>query len=225
MKVHLQGVYKYVETEAGSLKILENINLTVDHGEFITIMGPSGSGKSSLLFLMGCLDVPSFGGIYFDDVEVSGESESMKEQVRLHHVGFVFQNYNLLPTLTVIENILLPMQLANTFPSERNQRAETLLRLAGLESKMHLKVNCLSGGQQQRVAIARALANSPGLILADEPTGNLDGRSGKEIMEVLRSIHKNQQVTLVMVTHDPKIASYADRVYYLDDGKLRTTVF
>lgn len=225
MKIVLQGLYKYIETEAGSIRVLENVNLTVEQGEFIAIMGPSGSGKSTLLYHLGCLDTPSFGHIFLDEVDISEEPEVIREQIRLHHIGFIFQNYNLLPTLTVIENIMLPMQLAGTFRGERETRAASLLRLVNLEQKADERVANLSGGQQQRVAIARAMANNPGTILADEPTGNLDGKSGKEVMDVLHSIHENQRVTLIMVTHDPKIASYADKIYYLDDGKLRSTVF
>ncbi len=225
MKIRLQGVYKYFETPAGSIRVLENINLEVNHGEFIAIMGPSGSGKTTLLYHIGCLLTPSFGHIYLDDVDVTNEPESILEQIRLHHIGFIFQNYNLLPTLTVVENVMLPMQLAGTFKGERRQRAESLLRIVGLENKMDEKVIKLSGGQQQRVAIARSLANAPGVVLADEPTGNLDGKTSKEIMEFINSVHENQKVTMVLVTHDPKIASYADKIYYLDDGKLRTTVF
>jgi putative ABC transport system ATP-binding protein len=225
MKITLQGVYRYIESEAGSIRVLENINMSVEQGEFIAIMGPSGSGKSTLLYQIGCLDAPSFGHIYLDEVDISEEQETIREQIRLHHIGFIFQNYNLLPTLTVIENVMLPMQLANTFNKERRARAGALLRLVNLENKADEKVTALSGGQQQRVAIARAMANNPGTILADEPTGNLDGKSGKEIMEVIHSIHENQKITLIMVTHDPKIASYADKIYYLDDGKLRATVF
>ncbi len=225
MKVTLTGLYKYIETQAGSVRILENINLAIDNGQFIAIMGPSGSGKTTLLLLMGCLDSPSFGHIHFNEMEVTNQPESVLEQVRLHHVGFVFQNYNLLPTLTVVENVMLPMQLGNTFPTKRRARAESLLRVVGLEKKIEEQVSKLSGGQQQRVSIARALSNNPGLILADEPTGNLDAKSSKEVMDVFKSIHEKQEATLIMVTHDPKIASYADKVFYLDDGILRNTVF
>lgn len=225
MKITLQGVHKYIESESGSIKVLENINLTVEQGEFIAIMGPSGSGKSTLLYHIGCLDNPTFGHIYLDEVDVSEEPEVIREQIRLHHIGIIFQNYNLLPTLTVIENVLLPMQLSGTYKGERYSRASALLRLVNLEEKADERVTNLSGGQQQRVAIARAMANNPGTILADEPTGNLDGKSGKEVMEVLHSIHENQRITMIMVTHDPKIASFADKIYYLDDGQLRTTVF
>lgn len=225
MKITLQGVYKYIETQAGSIKVLENINLELEQGEFMAIMGPSGSGKSTLLYQIGCLDIPSFGHIFLDEVDISQEPESIREQIRLHHIGFVFQSYNLLPTLTVIENIMLPMQLAGTHKGERKSRAASLLRLVNLADKENEKPTNLSGGQQQRVAIARAMANDPGTILADEPTGNLDGKSGKEVLEVLHSLHDNQRISLVLVTHDPKVASYADKIFYLDDGKLRSTVF
>ena len=225
MKIVVKGLYKYHESEAGSVKILENVNVVIEQGDFVAIMGASGSGKSTLLYHLGCLDIPSFGQILLDDVDISQEPETIREQIRLHHIGFVFQSFNLLPTLTVLENIMLPMQLAGAYKSERLNRAMSLLRLVNLEEKANEKVTVLSGGQQQRVAIARAMANNPGTILADEPTGNLDGKSSKEVMEVIHSIHENQKITIVLVTHDPKIASYADKIYYLDDGKLRSTVF
>ncbi len=225
MKIVVKGLYKYHESEAGSIKILENVNVVIEQGDFVAIMGASGSGKSTLLYHLGCLDIPSFGQILLDDVDISQEPETIREQIRLHHIGFVFQSFNLLPTLTVLENIMLPMQLAGAYKSERLNRAMSLLRLVNLEEKANEKVTVLSGGQQQRVAIARAMANNPGTILADEPTGNLDGKSSKEVMEVIHSIHENQKVTIVLVTHDPKTASYADKIYYLDDGKLRSTVF
>ena len=225
MNIVVKGLYKYFESEAGSVKVLENVNVTIEQGEFSAIMGPSGSGKSTLLYHLGCLDIPSFGQVLLDDVDISQEPESIREQIRLHHIGFIFQSFNLLPTLSVVENIMLPMQLAGTYKGEQLNRARSLLRLVNLEEKVNEKVTVLSGGQQQRVAIARAMANNPGTILADEPTGNLDGKSGKEVMEVIHSIHENQKITLVLVTHDPKIASYADKIYYLDDGKLRSTVF
>jgi putative ABC transport system ATP-binding protein len=237
MKINLRNLYKYFETPAGQHRVLERVNLDVEKGRFICIMGPSGTGKSTLLFLIGCLDTPSFGNIFLDDVDVSEESESVRERIRLHHIGFIFQNYNLLPTLTVMENVLLPMQLAGsmkrkvhstnwvTNPVEWANRAQTLLRLVDLDKKTDDRVTNLSGGEQQRVAIARALANSPGLLLADEPTGNLDSSASKQIMEVLRAIHKSQKLSIILVTHDPKIASYADQIYYLDEGKLRSTVF
>ncbi len=224
MRVHVKGVHKYWDAASGKLRVLENVDLKVDKGEFIAIMGPSGSGKSTLLFLLGCLDLPTFGHILLDDVDVTEEPETVRERVRLHHIGFIFQNYHLMPTLDALENVILPMQLSGVKRSEREARGLSLLRLVGLEGRSDEPVNNLSGGQQQRVAIARALSNLPGLILADEPTGNLDGRSSKEVMDVIRTVNENQDITTIMVTHDPKVASYARRVYYLDDGRLRATV-
>lgn len=224
MKITTANLRKYIESSAGTLKVLDNVNLEVPSGDFVAIMGPSGSGKSSLLFLLGCLDLPTFGSIFLDNIDIAQQTEGIREKLRLLRIGFVFQNFNLLPTLTVQENVMLPMLLAGSYSNERVQRAVTLLRIVGLEDRLKDYPNNLSGGQQQRVSIARALANMPGLILADEPTGNLDNKTGKELMEVLRIINENQRITLIMVTHDPKIASYAKRVMYLDEGKLRNTV-
>ncbi len=224
MRVDVRGVHKYFDTTTSKLRVLENVDLQVEKGEFIAIMGPSGSGKSTLLFLLGCLDVPTFGHIFLDEADVTEEPESVRERIRLHHIGFIFQNYNLIPTLDALENVRLPMQLAGVRANERDARSMALLRLVGMDVKADEPVNNLSGGQQQRVAIARALANLPGLVLADEPTGNLDIRSSKEVMDVIRTVNENQDITTIVVTHDPKVAAYANRVYYLEDGRLRATV-
>jgi putative ABC transport system ATP-binding protein len=223
MRVKLVGIHKFYETEAGKLRVLENINVEFRTGDFIAIMGPSGSGKSTFLFLLGCIDLPNFGHVFLDDVDVTAQPESIREKIRLNHIGFIFQNYHLIPTLSVIENVMLPMQLSGKYHSERDTRSLSLLRLVGLDKKAREKPTNLSGGQQQRVATARALANLPGLLLADEPTGNLDTRGSKEIMEVLRAVNDNQKITTIVVTHDPKVASYADRTYYLDEGRLTAT--
>lgn len=220
MKLELKGVHKYYQADHGPVKVLENVNLQVPQGGFISVMGPSGSGKTSLLNMLGCLDSPSFGQVILEDTDVASADESVREKIRLHHIGFIFQNYNLLPTLTVLENVLLPMQLAKVKSAEQNSRAHTLLRLVGLEGRAGDPVSRLSGGQQQRVSIARALSNLPGLILADEPTGNLDGRSSKEVMDVIKSINENQQITTVLVTHDPKVAKYASRIFHLEGARL-----
>lgn len=224
MRIDVKAVHKYFDSASNKLRVLENVDLLVEKGEFIAIMGPSGTGKSTLLSLMGCLDLPTFGQILLDDVDITQEGETVRERIRLHHIGFIFQHYNLIPTLDALENVVLPMQLAGVKPGERDQRSISLLRLVGLEGKAHEPVANLSGGQQQRVSIARALSMLPGLILADEPTGNLDARTSKEVMDVLRTVNENQDITTVVVTHDPKVASFAHKVYYLDDGRLRATV-
>jgi len=224
MQVKVQNLRKYYETSAGVLKVIDNASLTIEKGDFIAIMGASGCGKSTLLFLLGCIDTPTYGSIFMNNVDITQVDEGKREQIRLYNIGFVFQNYNLLPTLNVLENVMLPMQVADSFKGQRNARSLALLRVVGLEDKKDERTFNLSGGQQQRVAIARSLANKPGLLLADEPTGNLDTKTGKEIMQVLRSINETQEVTLVMVTHDPKTASVANRIYYLEDGKLRGTL-
>jgi putative ABC transport system ATP-binding protein len=223
MKISVRGLHKYWETPSGTLKVLENVNIEIQKGEFIAIMGPSGSGKSTFLHLLGCIDLPNIGHILMEEVDVTQQPENVREKIRLKYIGFVFQNYNLLPTLRVVENVILPMQLMGIGHSEQIARAESLLRLVNLDRRARDPVINLSGGEQQRVAITRALANMPGLILADEPTGNLDLRSSREIMEVMRTINENQQITTILVTHDPKVASFAQKVYYLGDGKLRAT--
>lgn len=223
MKVTLKGIHKFVETEAGTHRILQNVNLTINKGDFVAIMGASGAGKSTLLYLIGCLDYPSIGQLFLEDVDVAAQPESFREKIRLKNIGFIFQNFNLLPNLTALENVELPLQILGLAKDKLIRRAESLLRLTGLDHKANELPNSFSGGEQQRIAIARALANMPGLILADEPTGNLDLKSGKAVMEVIRSINENQQLTTIIVTHDPKIASYADKTYYLEDGRLIQT--
>ena len=173
-----------------------------------------------MLHLLGCLDTPTFGQLFFDDKDVSKASEAVRQRIRLQHIGFVFQNYQLLPGLTVSENILLPMQLAGVSGRERRARLEGLLATVGLENLAHQRIHLLSGGQQQKVAVARALANLPGLLLADEPTGSLDGRSTMQVMEVIREVNRSQAVTTVLVTHDPQVAAFAQHQYRLENGNL-----
>lgn len=218
MKISLQGVHKMYSRS----KILDDLNLTIESGEFIAITGPSGSGKTTLLNLLGCLDTPTFGQMFYDGRDISKTSESVRERIRLEHIGFVFQNYQLLPALTVKENVLLPMQLAGLKAKERNARAHGLLQMIGLEKHADQRIQQLSGGQQQKVAIARALSNLPGLLLADEPTGSLDGQSTLQVMEVIREVNRSRSVTTVLVTHDPQVAAFAQRVYRLDSGVLTT---
>lgn len=221
MEIRMVGVHKHYGGVSVPSKVLDGVDLVVPSGGFISVMGPSGTGKTTLLNLIGCLDYPAFGSIFLKDTDVANANETVREQVRLHHIGFVFQSYNLLPTLTVLENVTLPMQLARVPRPEQLSRGQALLRLVDLSRQADQSVTTLSGGQKQRVAIARALSNLPGLLLADEPTGNLDGKATKGVMEVLKSINDNQSITTILVTHDPMVAAYADDVYYLEGGHLR----
>lgn len=220
MRVSLTGVHKIYGKKTRPVKVLDDLSMTIESGDFVAITGPSGSGKSSLLNLLGCLDSPTFGQIFFDQRDVSRAPESVRERIRLQHIGFVFQNYQLLPGLTVQENVSLPMQLAGVRRGERLARVQGLLTMIGLQKQSDQRIGTLSGGQQQKVAVARALANLPGLLLADEPTGSLDGESTLQVMEVIREVNRSRSVTTILVTHDPQVAAYAQKVYRLESGTL-----
>ena len=201
---------------------LRGVNMTVERGEFVAIMGSSGSGKSTLMNILGCLDRPTSGTYILDGQDVSRLSKNQLASVRNRKIGFVFQSYNLLPRFTAAKNVVLPMMYngqSHTSDKERTERALAMLESVGLNDRARHRPNELSGGQQQRVAIARALINNPSIILADEPTGNLDTHSSMEIMDVLHQLHE-QGTTLVMVTHEVDIASRATRVIYLQDGQI-----
>ncbi len=201
---------------------LRGIDAMVNKGEFVAVMGPSGSGKSTLMNILGCLDRPSSGTYMLDGEDVSRLSKDRLAGVRNSKIGFIFQSYNLLPRLTAVKNVMLPMLYnghAHLSDKERYERAVGLLESVGLGDRVHHRPNELSGGQQQRVAVARALINNPSIILADEPTGNLDTRSGEEIIELLHKLHQ-QGATIVMVTHSLDIAGHAGRVIYLVDGRI-----
>ena len=201
---------------------LREVDVQVDAGEFVAIMGPSGSGKSTLMNLLGCLDRPTSGRYVLDAEDVSRMGKNQLADVRNRKIGFIFQSYNLLPRLTALKNVMLPTlySAANDHSEgDRQQRALALLESVGLGDRAHHRPNELSGGQQQRVAIARALVNDPSIVLADEPTGNLDTRSSEDIMEVLAHLH-GQGATILMVTHDPDTAEYAERVISLRDGQV-----
>lgn len=219
MRVSLTGIHK-IYGKTRPTKVLDDLSMTIESGDFVAITGPSGSGKSSLLNLLGCLDSPTFGQIFFDQRDVSRAPESVRERIRLQHIGFVFQNYQLLPGLTVQENVSLPMQLAGVRRGERLARVQGLLTMIGLQKQADQRIGTLSGGQQQKVAVARALANLPGLLLADEPTGSLDGQSTLQVMEVIREVNRSRSVTTILVTHDPQVAAYAQKVYRLESGTL-----
>jgi|YelNatPaOPRAMG01_1025707.scaffolds.fasta_scaffold30050_2 putative ABC transport system ATP-binding protein len=199
---------------------LNGIDITVEKGEMVGIVGPSGSGKTTLLNLIGGLDYPTGGRVLVDGTDLSGLGEQDLADYRLKKVGFIFQFYNLIPTLSALENVLLPMSLARVPDKEREDRAWILLKTVGIEARAHHMPDELSGGEQQRVAVARALANEPAVILADEPTGDLDSKSARRLMEILKSIQKDRKTTFVLVTHDPIVLAGCDRIYALRDGKV-----
>jgi putative ABC transport system ATP-binding protein len=199
---------------------LKDVDLKIKKEEFIAIMGPSGSGKSTLLHMIGVLDKPTTGKIYLDGADISKLNDSKLARLRGKKIGFVFQFFNLYPTLTARENIELPMLILERDKVDREKKVSKLLKTVDLEMRAEHLPSQLSGGERQRVAIARALANDPPLILADEPTGNLDTKTGSEIMKFLNKLQDEEKVTIVMVTHEPDIAKYAERTVYLRDGKI-----
>jgi len=218
--IELIDVYKSYKTGYYEVLALRRINLKIDRGEFVAIMGPSGSGKSTLLYLIGCLDKPTRGQVIIDGEDVSNMNEKQLTELRRDKIGFIFQQYYLIPTLTALENVELPMVFKGIPKMERKKKAENLLSLVGLRDKENRRSNELSGGEQQRVAIARALANDPSILLCDEPTGNLDSKSGKQIMDLIKNLNDEMGVTVVLVTHDPSLKVYADRVINIRDGQL-----
>jgi putative ABC transport system ATP-binding protein len=197
---------------------LRGVSFEAEEGEFLTIFGPSGSGKSTLLHLIGCLDRPDDGEIFVDGADVLKLNDDKLAELRLNKIGFVFQFFNLLPRLTALKNVELPLTIRGIPEKEALSRAEEILQLVGLEARMNHKPSELSGGEQQRVAIARALINNPKIVLADEPTGNLDTKSGWEIAQLMRKLNEERKQTFIIVTHDPHIAETADRIIHLKDG-------
>jgi len=218
--VELEGVWKVYRMGKLEYPALKGVTLTVRRGEMLAIMGPSGSGKSTLLNIIGALDRPTRGRVVVDGEELSKLDDYALARFRRRTVGFVFQTFNLIPRLTALENVEVPMVAEGLSREERRKRALELLRLVGLEDKYANRPNELSGGEQQRVAIARALANNPKLILADEPTGNLDVRNKLAIMQLLGELNRQRGVTIIVVTHDPEIARRCERVVYLRDGRI-----
>ncbi|MFT4261057.1 MAG: ABC transporter ATP-binding protein [Candidatus Woesearchaeota archaeon] len=216
--IELKDVWKTYKMGQVKVHALRGVDLQIKKGEFVAITGPSGSGKSTLMNMVGCLDIPSKGTIKLSGKDIAKMTESDLAQIRGKTIGFIFQQFNLLPSLTASENVTLPLIFQNVSQQEREKRAKKFLELVTLDDRAHHTPNQLSGGQQQRVAIARALSNEPELILADEPTGNLDSKSGKSVMEFLMKRWKEEKVTLVIVTHDEKIANMAPRRVYIKDG-------
>ena len=203
-----------------TVNALDGVDFQLQKGEFVAIMGPSGSGKSTLLHLMGGLDQPTSGSVYLAEKQLSGSDDNQTTLARRHNIGFIFQFFNLVPTLNAEENILLPLIIDGKDPKDYQTRLDGLLELVGLSNRRHHRPDQLSGGEQQRVAIARALITKPSVVLADEPTGNLDTKSGKVIMELLRRSCDQLKQSIIEVTHDPRAAAYADRVVFLRDGKI-----
>ncbi len=201
-------------------KAVNGVNITIQLGEFASLIGPSGSGKSTLLNLISCLDTPTSGEVYIEGIGISKLDGNAKAKLRREKLGFIFQQFNLIPTMTTAENVELPMRFKGLGSSERKKRVHNLLDLVGLDDKYGNRPTELSGGQQQRVAVARSLANDPKIILADEPTGNLDQKTGMKIIELLMRLNKEEDKTLIIVTHDPKIAKTAKRTIKIVDGMI-----
>ena len=218
--INLNNVWKKYHISEEPLIALKEINLNINKGEFVAITGPSGSGKSTIANLIGALDKPSVGCIYLKGKNISEMSESSLAVLRGKTIGFIFQQFNLIPNLTALQNVMLPMDILDIHENVSKQRAVELLISLGLEERLNHKPNQLSGGQQQRVAIARALANNPDILLADEPTGNLDSETGKFVMNYLERINKEEGKTIILITHDLDLLNYSKRTVYIKDGKI-----
>ena len=217
--IELKDIYKIYQMGEESVHALDGINLTIDQGEFVAIVGSSGSGKSTAMNIIGCLDVPTSGSYHLGGVDVSTMDDDQQAEIRNKMLGFIFQQYNLIPKLTVLENVELPLLYAGIPGEQRRERAVRALERVGLGEKQKNLPSQLSGGQQQRVSIARALAGSPSVILADEPTGALDSRTGREVLGFLKKLNREGD-TVVLITHDNSIAVKADRIIRLQDGKI-----
>ena len=218
--IRLAGLERRYGTGAAEVVALAGVDLTIRRGEFVAIMGPSGSGKSTLMNIIGCLDRPTAGSYHFNGVEVAGLTRDQRALLRRHYLGFVFQGFNLLARTTALENVELPLIYKGLPRAERLVIARAALARVGLQGREDFHPSQLSGGQQQRVAIARALAGGPMVILADEPTGNLDSQRGQEIMRLLQQLNRDAGITIVMVTHEPSIAAFAQRLLVFADGQL-----
>ncbi|UQA62287.1 ABC transporter ATP-binding protein [Polyangium aurulentum] len=219
--IELIGIDKDYVTEAVVVRALRGVDITIQRGEFVAIIGQSGSGKSTMMNIIGCLDRPTRGKYVLDGIEVGARSNDARAVVRNHLIGFVFQGFNLLPRTTALENVELPLVYRGVGVGERRKRAVAALESVGLGKRMHHTPNQLSGGQQQRVAIARALVTQPPLLLADEPTGNLDTRTSLEVLDLLQRLNREQGITIVLVTHERDIAECAHRVIEMRDGQVR----
>ena len=219
--VRVENLSKDYQLGQQQVRALSNVNLTVQSGEFLAIAGPSGSGKSTLLNIIGCIDYPSSGQIWIDDKDISGRSPDQLADLRARTIGFIFQTFNLLPVLSAAENVEYPLRHIKEFGKEqRNERVTRYLDVVGLAAFARHRPNQLSGGQRQRVAIARALATQPRIVLADEPTANLDHHTGEDILKLMKEINRSSGTTFIFSTHDPKVMALADRVVNMSDGEL-----
>ena len=222
--IEIKDVTKVYDMGEMEVHALRGVSLTIDEGECLTIMGPSGSGKSTMMNVLGCLDAPTEGSYYLNGQDVSGLSDDQLAHIRNKEIGFVFQQFNLLPRTTALRQVELPLMYAGLSGRERHGRARAALEAVGLGDRVGHKPDELSGGQQQRVAIARALVTQPSIIMADEPTGNLDTKSGEEILRVFKKLNTEQGITVIFVTHDPEIAEYGSRTIHLRDGLIEKVV-
>jgi putative ABC transport system ATP-binding protein len=222
--IEFSAVGKDYSTGAVVVRALDGVDFRVERGEFVAIVGASGSGKSTMMNIIGCLDRPTRGTYRLDGVDVTSRSNDARAIVRNRMIGFIFQGYNLLPRTTALENVELPLVYRGVRKKERSERARAALAQVGLEARMHHTPNQLSGGQQQRVAIARALVTSPPLLLADEPTGNLDTRTSYEVLSVLQTLNRDTGLSIVLVTHEPDIAACSSRIITMRDGRVRSDV-
>ncbi len=218
--VRTRGVKRVYQMGKLSLEALKGIDMEVQRGEYISIMGPSGSGKSTLFNMIGALDKPTEGKVYIDEVDVAQLDAYELAWLRCRKIGYIFQTFNLIPVMTALENVTLPMIFAGLATDEAIDKGVDLLTLVGLGERVQHKPLELSGGQQQRVAVARALANDPAIVLADEPTGNLDRKTGREIIELLRELNQEKQVTIISATHDLKMLDVSDRILWVQDGRI-----
>lgn len=219
MLLNIQNIYKNYGKEPMIVPVLKDVSFEVVQGDYIAIMGPSGSGKTTLMNIIGCLDRASLGTYLFEDEDISEMNDDALSDLRLNKIGFVFQNFNLLSSETAQENVALPLIYAGIDKEKRNQRAIDVLNKVGLQDRISFKPSQLSGGQKQRVAIARAIINNPKILLADEPTGALDQASGKQVMELFKSLN-DEGVTIIMITHDANVASHAKKIFHIIDGEI-----